>query len=412
MSYDVDKIRQQFPMLNSGKKMQGHPLVYLDNCSTTFKPKCVIDAISSYYTDSTANSHRGDYDLLYQMDVEVLNTRKAVARFVNCDVNEVIFTSGTTMSLNQIAFGYGLKKLRKGDEIILSEEEHASNVLPWFNVAKSTGAVIKYVPLTKEGDITEDNLRKVISRKTKVVSLVHVGNVLGNINDVKMMARVAHEFGAIIAIDGAQSVPHLKTDFKAWDIDFLSFSAHKMCGPTGIGCLIGKASLLKEMEPLISGGGNNVDFHMDGTVEYLDPPAKFEAGTLNLSGILGFKKAIEFIESIGVENIHQHDRELIEYALEKLDKCDDIIIYNKYAKNGILTFNRKGVFAQDEATLLNSKGIAVRSGQHCAKILDQYLNCKATVRMSTYLYTNKNDIDVFVDALIEGGDILDAYFTN
>ncbi|HPS18581.1 MAG TPA: cysteine desulfurase [Bacilli bacterium] len=412
MSYDVDKIRQQFPMLNSGKKMQGHPLVYLDNCSTTFKPKCVIDAISSYYTDSTANSHRGDYDLLYQMDVEVLNTRKAVARFVNCDVNEVIFTSGTTMSLNQIAFGYGLKKLRKGDEIILSEEEHASNVLPWFNVAKSTGAVIKYVPLTKEGDITEDNLRKVISRKTKVVSLVHVGNVLGNINDVKMMARVAHEFGAIIAIDGAQSVPHLKTDFKAWDIDFLSFSAHKMCGPTGIGCLIGKASLLKEMEPLISGGGNNVDFHMDGTVEYLDPPAKFEAGTLNLSGILGFKKAIEFIESIGVENIHQHDRELIEYALEKLDKCDDIIIYNKYAKNGILTFNRKVVFAQDEATLLNSKGIAVRSGQHCAKILDQYLNCKATVRMSTYLYTNKNDIDVFVDALIEGGDILDAYFTN
>lgn len=412
MSYDVDKIRQQFPMLNSGKKMQGHPLVYLDNCSTTFKPKCVIDAISSYYTDSTANSHRGDYDLLYQMDVEVLNTRKAVARFVNCDVNEVIFTSGTTMSLNQIAFGYGLKKLLKGDEIILSEEEHASNVLPWFNVAKSTGAVIKYVPLTKEGDITEDNLRKVISRKTKVVSLVHVGNVLGNINDVKMMARVAHEFGAIIAIDGAQSVPHLKTDFKAWDIDFLSFSAHKMCGPTGIGCLIGKASLLKEMEPLISGGGNNVDFHMDGTVEYLDSPAKFEAGTLNLSGILGFKKAIEFVESIGVESIHQHDRELIEYALEKLDKFDDIIIYNKYAKNGILTFNRKGVFAQDEATLLNSKGIAVRSGQHCAKILDQYLNCKATVRMSTYLYTNKNDIDVFVDALIEGGDILDAYFTN
>ncbi len=412
MLYDVQKIRDEFPMLNESKKMQGHHLVYLDNSSTTFKPKCVIEAITSYYTDLTSNAHRGDYDLLYQMDVEVLNTRKAISRFVNCEINEVVFTSGTTMSLNQIAYGYGLKVLSKGDEIVISEEEHASNVLPWFDVAKKTGAVIRYVPINEEGYITEDNLRSVINKKTKIVSLAHVSNVLGNINDVEMMARVAHEFGAIIAIDGAQSVPHLKTDFKAWNIDFLSFSAHKMCGPTGIGCLIGKAFLLKEMDPLISGGGNNIDFHMNGSLEYLDPPAKFEAGTMNLSGIIGFKAAIEFIESIGIENIHKHDQELIEYAMNKLNKCDDIIIYNKSAKNGILTFNRKGVFAQDEATLLNSKGIAVRSGQHCAKILDKYLKCKATVRMSTYLYTNKNDIDYFVNTLLEGGDILDAYFSN
>lgn len=412
MLYDVQKIRDEFPMLNESKKMQGHHLVYLDNSSTTFKPKCVIEAITSYYTDLTSNAHRGDYDLLYQMDVEVLNTRKAISRFVNCEINEVVFTSGTTMSLNQIAYGYGLKALSKGDEIVISEEEHASNVLPWFDVAKKTGAVIRYVPINEEGYITEDNLRSVINKKTKIVSLAHVSNVLGNINDVEMMARVAHEFGAIIAIDGAQSVPHLKTDFKAWNIDFLSFSAHKMCGPTGIGCLIGKAFLLKEMDPLISGGGNNIDFHMNGSLEYLDPPAKFEAGTMNLSGIIGFKAAIEFIESIGIDNIHKHDQELIEYAMNKLNKCDDIIIYNKSAKNGILTFNRKGVFAQDEATLLNSKGIAVRSGQHCAKILDKYLKCKATVRMSTYLYTNKNDIDYFVNALLEGGDILDAYFSN
>ena len=412
MLYDVQKIRDEFPMLNESKKMQGHHLVYLDNSSTTFKPKCVIEAITSYYTDLTSNAHRGDYDLLYQMDVEVLNTRKAISRFVNCEINEVVFTSGTTMSLNQIAYGYGLKVLSKGDEIVISEEEHASNVLPWFDVAKKTGAVIRYVPINEEGYITEDNLRSVINKNTKIVSLAHVSNVLGNINDVEMMARVAHEFGAIIAIDGAQSVPHLKTDFKAWNIDFLSFSAHKMCGPTGIGCLIGKAFLLKEMDPLISGGGNNIDFHMNGSLEYLDPPAKFEAGTMNLSGIIGFKAAIEFIESIGIENIHKHDQELIEYAMNKLNKCDDIIIYNKSAKNGILTFNRKGVFAQDEATLLNSKGIAVRSGQHCAKILDKYLKCKATVRMSTYLYTNKNDIDYFVNALLKGGDILDAYFSN
>jgi len=412
MEYDVEKIRQQFPMLNQSKKMQGHHLVYLDNSSTTFKPKCVIDAITSYYTDLTSNAHRGDYDLLYQMDVEVLNTRKAVSRFVNCEINEVVFTSGTTMSLNQIAYGYGLKYLSKGDELVISEEEHASNVLPWFDVAKKSGAVIRYVPLTKEGYITEENLRSVMNNNTKIVSLAHVSNVLGNVNDVEMMAKVAHEFGAIIAIDGAQSVPHLKTDFKAWNIDFLSFSAHKMCGPTGVGCLIGKSSLLKKMDPLISGGGNNIDFRMDGSLEYLDPPAKFEAGTMNLSGIIGFKAAIEFIESVGIDNIHSHDQELIEYAMNRLSKCGDIIIYNKDAKNGILTFNRKGVFAQDEATLLNSKGIAVRSGQHCAKILDNYLRCKATIRMSTYLYTNKNDIDYFVDALLEGGDILDAYFSD
>lgn len=412
MGYNVDSIRKQFPMLDESKKMQGHSLVYLDNSSTTFKPQCVIDAISSYYTDLTANAHRGDYDLLYRMDVEVLNTRKAVARFVNCDVGEVIFTSGTTMSLNQVAYGYGLKHLSKGDEIVISEEEHASNVLPWFEVAKKTGAIIKFVPLTKSGIITETNLRSVMSNKTKIVSLAHVGNVLGNIHNVSMMARVAHEYGAIISIDGAQSVPHLKTDFKSWDIDFLSFSAHKMCGPTGIGCLIGKANLLTEMDPLISGGGNNVDFHIDGSVEYLPAPAKFEAGTQNLSGIVGFRTAIEFIESIGIDNIHKHDREMAEYAMEKMKNIDDIIIYNKEAKNGIITFNRKDVFAQDEATLLNSKGIAVRSGQHCAKILDNFLKCKATVRISTYLYTNKADIDRFVDVLLEGGDILDAYFSN
>ncbi|MFA6675631.1 MAG: cysteine desulfurase [Bacilli bacterium] len=411
MSYDVLKIRQQFPMLKN-KLMQGKPLVYLDNCSTTFKPQCVIDAIDSYYQDLTANSHRGDYDLLYHMDCLVAETRQTIARFVNCEADEVVFTSGTTMSLNQIAFGYGFKYLKKNDEILLSEEEHASNVLPWFKVCELTGAIIKYIPLTKDGLITADNLTKTISPNTKIVSLAHVGNVLGNINDIQTLTNIAHAYGAIMSVDGAQSVPHLKTNFKEWNLDFLSFSAHKMCGPTGIGCLIGKEDLLNKMDPLISGGGNNVDFFKNGTVEFLEPPAKFEAGTLNLSGIIGFKKAVEFIESIGVENIHEHDKMLINYAITKLENHQDIIMYNKSSQNGILTFNRKGVFAQDEATLLNSKGIAVRSGQHCAKILDDYLGCQATVRMSTYLYTTKEDIDIFVDALINGGDILDAYFSH
>ena len=407
--YDIKKIREQFPMLN-GKKMQSHPLVYLDNASTTFKPQCVIDATVKYYSEETANHHRGDYDLLYNMDQKVQETRQTVAHFVNSDAKEVVFTSGDTMSLNLIALSYGFQFLKKGDEIILSENEHASDLLPWYEVSHLTGAVIKFIPLDEEGRLTVDNLRKIISNKTKVISVAHVSNVLGNVVNIKEFAKVAHENGAILVVDGAQSVPHMKIDFKDADIDFLTFSGHKMCGPTGIGCLIGKYELLEKMWPYFVGGGMNVSFNKDIEMVPYEPPMRFEAGTQNIAGILGLKAAIEFIESIGVENIHAHDRELCEYALSKLEKCDDVIIYNKNAKNGIITFNKKGVFAQDEATLLNSKGIAIRSGQHCAKILNDFLGTPATCRMSTYLYTTKEDIDAFVDAVINGGDILDAYF--
>ncbi len=410
--YDVYKIREQFPMLNSNKTMQGKPLVYLDNCSTTFKPQCVIDAMDRYYTEMTANSHRGDYDLLYNMDVEVDKARTTIARFVNCEKNEVVFTSGDTMSINLLAWGYGIKYLQPGDEILISEAEHASNVLPWYKAAEMTGAVVKFIPLEKNGLITAENVAKSLSNKTKIVSIAHVGNVLGMSCGIKAIAKVVHKVGALIAVDGAQSVPHIKTDFKDWDIDFLAFSAHKMCGPTGIGCLIGKYDLLDKMDPFLTGGGMNAKFDMCGNIEFLNPPAKFESGTQNLSGIMGFKAAIEFIESIGIDNIREHDSELIRYAISKLQKEDKVIIYNKDTDGGILTFNIKGIFAQDEATLLNSKGIAVRSGQHCAKIFDNFLGTNATCRMSTYLYTTKEEIDIFIDALINGGDILDAYFFN
>lgn len=407
--YDIKKIREQFPMLNN-KTMQGHPLVYLDNASTTFKPQCVIDATVKYYSDETANHHRGDYDLLFNMDKKVQETRETVARFINSEAREVVFTSGDTMSLNLIALSYGFQFLKKGDEIILSENEHASDLLPWYEVSHLTGAVIKFIPLDKDGCLTVDNLKKIITNKTKVISVAQVSNVLGNVVDIKAFAKVAHENGAILVVDGAQSVPHMKVDFKDSDIDFLTFSGHKMCGPTGIGCLVGKYELLEKMWPYFVGGGMNVSFNKDIEMVPYEPPMRFEAGTQNIAGILGLKAAIEFIESIGVENIHAHDKELCEYALSKLEKCEDVIIYNKNAKNGIITFNRKGVFAQDEATLLNSKGIAIRSGQHCAKILNDYLGTPATCRMSTYLYTSKEDIDSFVDAVINGGDILDAYF--
>ena len=407
--YDVYKIRKQFPMLNN-KTMQGKPLVYLDNASTTFKPQCVIDAVNKYYTDETANSHRGDYDLLFAMDKRVSDTREVVAKFINCQPNEVVFTAGDTMSLNLIALSYGIPFLKKGDEIIVSEAEHASNLLPWYNLVHMVGAVIKFIPLNEDGALTSDNLLKVISNKTKIVAAAQVSNVLGNVVDVKAFAKIAHEYGAILVVDGAQSVPHLKMDFKDNDIDLLTFSGHKMCGPTGIGCLIGKYDLLCKMQPYYVGGGMNETFNKNLEMVPYEPPMRFEAGTLNIAGICGLKAAVEFLESIGIENIHQHDRELCDYAIRRLEECDDIIIYNKNAKNGIVTFNLKGVFAQDEGTLLNSKGIAVRTGQHCAKILKDYLGTVATVRMSTYLYTTKEDIDAFVDALKDGGDILDAYF--
>lgn len=407
--YDINKIREQFPMLNN-KKMQGNKLVYLDNASTTFKPQCVIDAMNKYYLEENANSHRGDYDLLFNMDKKVNECRELVAKFVNSNPNEVVFTSGDTMSLNLIARSYGLKFLHKGDEILLSEAEHASNLLPWYEVSHLTGAIIKFIPLDKDGVLTGENLKKVISDKTKVVSVAQVSNVLGNVVDVKEFARISHQNGAILVVDGAQSVPHMVVDFKNDDIDFLTFSGHKMCGPTGIGCLIGKYELLQSMDPYIVGGGMNVTFTKNIEMIPYEAPVKFEAGTLNLSGICGLKAAIEFLMDIGVENIHKHDVELCEYAISKLEKCEDVIIYNKNSKNGIVTFNKKGIFAQDEATLLNSKGIAIRSGQHCAKILNDFLGTPATCRMSTYLYTSKEEIDAFIDAVINGGDILDAYF--
>ena len=410
--YDVKEIRKQFPMLTNGIKMQNKPLVFLDNCSTTFKPQCVIDAEMEYYQKTNSNAHRGDYDLSVEMDKKIDEAREAVARFVNAEPNEVVFTSGTTMSLNLVAFGYGLKHLKKGDEIIISEMEHASNILPWFEVSKLTGATIKYIPFDKQGRLTVDNLKKVISNKTKIVSIAHVGNVLGYITDVKSMAKIAHEYGAIMVVDGAQSVPHLKTDFKDLDCDFLAFSAHKMCGPTGIGALVGKYELLEKTDPYIVGGGNNSTFDNTGSVIYRLPPAKFEAGTQNIAAILGFKKAVDFIMSIGIEQIHMHDAALIAYCKEKLKSFDKIEILNPLSENGILTFNIKGVFSQDEATLLNYKGIAIRSGEHCAKLIHAYLKTKATCRMSTYLYTTEEDIDAFVDAIINGGDILDAYFND
>lgn len=407
---DTLKIKQEFPMFRNGIQMQKHPLVWLDNASTTFKPDCVLNAVSLYYTHETSNSHRGDYDLCFNIDQKILETRQTIAKFINCKPNEVVFTSGTTASINLVAFGYGVKFLKKGDEILLTQAEHASNVLPWFKVAEMTGAVIRYIPLDKDGRLTVENLKKTITPKTKLVAVAHITNVLGYIAPVKELAKVVHAYGAVLVLDGAQSVPHMKTDVADLDCDFLSFSGHKLCGPTGIGVLYGKYSLLAKMDPFMTGGGMNAKFDMCGDVGYLEPPLRFEAGTQNIEGIVGLKAAVDYIMGIGLDNINAYEEELKRYAVSELEKTNNVTIYNAKSEAGIVTFNIKNVFAQDAATYLNSQGIAVRSGQHCAKILIDYLGVVATVRASFYFYTTKDDIDALVRAVKNGGNYLDAYF--
>ncbi len=407
--YDINEIRKHFPMLTNGIKMQGKPLIFLDNASTTFKPQCVLDAMNQYYERETSNSHRGDYDLSVMADQKIRDARETVAKFVNCDVNEVVFTAGDTMALNMVAYMYGLQFLKAGDEIILSEGEHASNLLPWFQVSKMTGAKIVYAPLDKEGRVDEDRLPEIMNSRTKVLSLAHVGNVMGYRLDIKKIAAICHSFGAICVVDGAQSVPHFKTDFKDWDIDFLTFSGHKMCAPTGIGCLIGKKEWLDRLEPMFVGGGMNETFTKPNNLIPFEAPVKFEAGTQNVAGIIGLKAAIDFIQEIGMDEIEKHDLELQRYAVEKL-KGSKVIVYNPNTDSGILTFNIPGVFSQDEATYLNYKGIAVRSGQHCDKLLNEFLKTPATVRASFYFYTTKEEVDALINELLNGGDFLDAYF--
>ncbi len=290
--YDINKIRKDFPMLNN-KKMQGKPLVYLDNASTTFKPQCVIDEINKYYLEMNANSHRGDYDLCYNMDVEVAKSREVIAKFINSDVNEVVFTGGDTESLNLIAYGYALEFLKPGDQILISETEHASNVLPWYRICDLTGAKIVFAEF-EDKRVTPNTINKAFkeNKNIKIVALAHVGNVLGYTINAKEIASICHKNGAIFVLDGAQSVPHMPTDYKDLDVDFLTFSAHKMCGPTGIGCLVGKYELLQKMATFHLGGGMNVKFNNKGEVIPLDAPAKFEAGTLNLSAIMGFRNCV------------------------------------------------------------------------------------------------------------------------
>ena len=410
MTFDPYQLRHDFPMYEEhDSKFKGLPLVYLDNSATTFKPYPVIDAVNHYYKDITANTRRGDYSLAHEADLALENARKTVAAFLNAEEEEICFTSGDTMGMNEVAYGL-LPFLKEGDEILLSMEEHASNVLPWFNVAKITKAVIRYIPFDENGRLTVENFKKSLTDRTKIVSLASVSNVLGYALPVKEFVALAHQKGAIYIDDAAQSVPHMKIDVKDSDVDFLAFSGHKMVGPTGTGVLYGKKEMLEKISPTFYGGEMNARFDSTGYLSLDDLPYRLEAGTQNVAGILGLAKACQYLENIGFDKIHEHELHLRRMAVEGLKKNGNEILYNEDAESGIVTFNIKDVFAQDVATYLSSKGVFVRSGQHCAKILPEYLKTQGTVRASFYLYNTEEDVKAFVKACSTAEDFLDAFF--
>ena len=390
--------REDFPMLNEN-------VVYFDNGATTLKPKCVIESMDKYYLEHTSNIHRGDYKSAVITNNLYDNVRNIVAHFVNCDSNEVIYTSGATMSINMVVFGYMKKHLNKGDEILLNKAEHASNILPWIKLSEEIGTVIKYVPLDENYELTLDNIKKCVTSKTKVISLAQVSNVLGDVRDVKSIGEYCHNNNILFNVDGAQSVPHMRVDFKDSNIDFLSFSGHKMCGPTGVGILVGRYDLLKEMEPLMYGGGMNSFFEEDNSYELKDVPVRFEAGTPPIAEVIGLGEAIKYLENIGIDKIHKYEMDLKKYLIDKLESISNIIVYNKSTNSGIVAFNIDGVFSQDSSIYLNHYNISVRSGNHCAKMLKDELNIKNTVRVSLYFYNNYEDIDRLIDALKNSHDI-------
>lgn len=395
---DVQQVRKDFPMC-CGVKMNGYPLVYFDNAATTLKPKKVIDAVVDFYTKETTNVERGDSAISAAVSVQYENARKTVGKFLNADPSCCVFTSGATGALNMVAMGYGEKFLKEGDVILTSLEEHAADILPWFRVAERTGAKIRYVDLEKDGRITPENVRKAMDGHVKLVALAGVSNVMGYVVPVKEIASIAHQYGALAAIDGAQLVPHVKTDVQDLDVDFLSFSAHKCCGPSGVGVLYGKKELLEEMDAPLLGGGSNARFSSDGTLILRDVPDKFEAGTQPIEGVLGMGAALEYLMGLGMERIGAYEEDLRKYLISRMKELDNIELVNPDAETGIVTFNVRGVFPQDAGGYLSSRGIAVRSGLHCAKMMPEFLGVPGTVRASLYFYNTKEECDRFTEAL-------------
>lgn len=396
-----NKYIRDFPILN--QTMNGKPIVYLDNGATTQKPDSVVRAICGYYGGCNANPHRGAYELSVKATDIYESARAKVAKFINAENSrEIIFTKNATESLNLVAYSYGLNNINVGDEIVLTILEHHSNLVPWQQIAKVKGAVLKYIYLSKDGNLNDEEIDSKITEQTKIVAVTQVSNVLGLVNDVKKVADKAHSVGAVVVVDGSQSVPHMKVNVKALDVDFFAFSGHKMLAPMGIGVLYGREKLLEDMTPFLT-GGDMIEYVEEQSTTFAELPAKFEAGTQNVGGAAGLSAAIDYLESVGFDEIERIERELIDYAIPKLKELPYIELYGcnseRDNKTGIVTFNVKDVHPHDVATILDAEGVAIRAGHHCAQPLHKYLGVNATCRASFYLYNSTNDVDRLIEGL-------------
>ncbi|WP_315005601.1 cysteine desulfurase [uncultured Selenomonas sp.] len=401
MERKVNEYLRDFPILQT--KMNGRPIVYLDNGATTQKPETVIRAVADYCTYCNANPHRGAYELSVKATDIYERARVRTQQFIGAArPEEVVFTKNATEALNLVAYSYGLANVREGDEIVITISEHHSNIVPWQFVAKSRGAVLKYIYLGEDGNLSEADAAQQITERTKIVAVTQVSNVLGLVNDVRAVADRAHAVGAVVVVDGSQSVPHIKVDVQAMDADFFAFSGHKMLSPMGIGVLYGKYNILDAMPPFLF-GGDMIDYVGEQETTFAELPAKFEAGTQNVSGASGLIAAIDYLDKIGFDRIEAIERDLLSYALPQLRELPFVELYGcdstRGNKTGIITFNVKDVHPHDVSTILDSYGVAIRAGHHCAQPLMRYLGQNATCRASFYLYNTHEDIDQFIVAL-------------
>ena len=401
---DIKKVREDFPILN--RKVNGKPLVYFDNAATSQKPKVMIDALVDYYSNYNANIHRGVHTLSQEATSAYEDARLKIQQHFNAEKScEIILTSGTTHGINMIANGFS-NLLKKGDEIIVSALEHHSNIVPWQMLCERTGAILKVIPMTLEGELEMNTYHNLLSSKTKLVFVNHVSNALGTINPIKEIIDKAHLFGAAVLIDGAQATPHIKPDVQALDCDFYTCSAHKLCGPTGVGMIYGKEEWLKKLPPYQGGGEMIKEVRFEKTT-YAELPHKFEAGTPNIVGVIGFGVALDYMNSIGFDQIAAYENELLNYATEKLNQIDKLIIYGTSEKKAaVISFNVEGLHPYDIGTIIDKLGIAVRTGHHCAQPIMDYYKIPGTVRASFSFYNTKEEIDIFIEALLRAINML------
>ncbi|MBQ9328310.1 MAG: cysteine desulfurase [Solobacterium sp.] len=390
---DLSTLRSDFPMLKNNPE-----LIYFDNGATTLKPQVVIDAVTDFYTTHTSNVHRGDYAIAALNDRLYDEARSSFAKLLNCEAREVVFTHNASASLNQVIYGLSHGFLHEGDIILTTEAEHASNLLPWFRLVKEAGVEVKYLPMNAQANVDLEAAKELFTPRVKVVAVAMVTNVLGSILPIKELSALAHEVGALTVIDGSQAVPHMKVDVKELGIDFLACSAHKMCGPGGVGILYGRYDLLEAMEPVFMGGDMNARFDAGCGYELKHAPTRFEAGTPNIEGVIGAGAACEYLLQIGLDEIHAYEKELRSYFMEQMKQLSNIQVYNPDNEYGPITFNAEGVFSQDAAGYLSARNIAVRSGNHCAKILHEIIGTDSTIRASLYFYNTKEEVDACVAA--------------